>query len=256
MRVSCTDFDGGLELTGTQAWYATPVGEGQGVQLLGFKLDSDEGTIATPSGPLPISIEETDLAVHYGRRLSDQWLVGAGLSPVLETESTITNPQTGTPVSVADSEVNLGFRGGALYEYEDGGFAGLVFDWYTEDVSYQTAQMAGPQQFEFTSTEWAIGVSRQLCEGVVGAAEWMEMTTEDGDMESKTEGLRLGIEYEAAPGMAVRAGTNDGQLSLGAGYSRDGWVVNYSFIDDWNDDAVGDALGGSETHQLEIGGYW
>jgi hypothetical protein len=30
--------------------------------------------------------------------------------------------------------------------------------------------------------------------------------------------------------------------------------VNYAYItSDWNDDAVGAALGGSDTHQLEIG---
>jgi hypothetical protein len=32
--------------------------------------------------------------------------------------------------------------------------------------------------------------------------------------------------------------------------------VNYAFTSDWNDDAVGAAFGGSQTHQLEIGGYW
>ncbi|HCA46850.1 MAG TPA: hypothetical protein DEP45_05660, partial [Armatimonadetes bacterium] len=68
--------------------------------------------------------------------------------------------------------------------------------------------------------------------------------------------LHLGVEVEAAPGIAVRAGSNDGSLSLGAGFRRDEWVANYAFTSDWNDDAVGSAFGGSQTHQVEIGGYW
>lgn len=256
LRVSCTDFDGGLELRGTQAWYATPIGDDQGVQLLGFWLDSDRGTIMTPAGGLPGTIEETDYAVHYGTRLSERWLVGGGVSPVLEAETRLLNPMTGGVVSFSDSDADFGFRIGALYQYADEGFAGLVFDHYTEDVTFQAPPMPAPQQFGFTSTEWALGVSGRLAEKLLGAVEWMELKSEDGGLEASSEGLHLGVEYEAVPGVSVRAGSNDGGLSLGAGYSRDGWVVNYAFIRDWNEDSVGAAFGGSDTHQLEIGGYW
>lgn len=256
IRVSCTDFDGGLDLTGTQFWYATPIGEGEGMQLIGFDLDSDRGTIMTPAGGLPGTIEEQDLAIHYGRRLSERWVVGAGISPILESETRLFNPATGDAISFSESEATFGFRIGALYQYEEEGFVGLVFDHYTEDVTYQAPPMPAPEEFDFTSTEWALGASKRLAERWLGAIEWMELKSEDGGLEAKSEGLHLGVEYQAAPGVAVRAGSNDGGLSLGAGYSRDEWVVNYAFMKDWHEDSVGAAFGASDTHQLEIGGYW
>ncbi|MGI5820300.1 MAG: hypothetical protein ACOX9R_19610 [Armatimonadota bacterium] len=256
LRLSCTDFDGGLKLKGTQAWYATPIGVDQGMQLLGFRLDSDRGTIMTPAGALPGTIEETDVAVHYGRRLSDRWLVGAGISPILESQTRLLHPASGDVLSFTDSKANLGFRIGGLYQYAEDGFAGLVFDWYTEDVTFQAPPMVAPEKFEFTSTEWALGVSGRLSETVLGAIEWMELKSKDRGFRAKTEGLHLGIEAEVVDGGALRIGSNDGSLSLGAGYERRDWVLNYAYIKDWNDDAVGAALGGSDTHQLEIGHYW
>jgi hypothetical protein len=256
LRVAQTDFDGGLQLTGTQAWYATPVGADQGIQVIGFFLDSDRGTVMTAAGGLPGTIEETDIAVHYGARLSEKWLVGAGISPILESETRLLNPVNGDVVSFSDSEATLGFRAGALYQYADEGFAGFVFDWYTEDVTFQAPPMPAPEEFDFTSTEWALGVSGRLAERFLGAVEWMELKSEDGGFKAKSEGLHLGVEYEATPRVALRAGSNDGGLSLGAGYSGDEWVANYAYINDWNDDAVGAAFGDSDTHQLEIGYYW
>jgi hypothetical protein len=210
----------------------------------------------TPVGPLLGEIEETDLAVHYGRRLSDDWLVGIGLSPILETESRLFSPLDGSVISFSESEAEIGARIGALYQYEDDGFIGFVLDWYTEDVTFFAPPMPEPAKFDFTSTEWALGVSRRLSDQVIAAVEWMELESKDGALRSKAEGLHFGVEYQAPEGVSLRAGSNDGELSLGAGYSRENWVINYAYLSDWNADAVGAAFGGSDTHQFEIGGYW
>jgi hypothetical protein len=210
----------------------------------------------TPAGGLPGTIEETDVAVHYGARLSDRWLVGAGVSPILEAETRLFSPATGDVVSFSDSEASIGFRFGALYQYANEGYAGFVLDLYREDVTFQAPPMPAPQEFDFTSTEWALGVSGRLTERLLGAIEWLSLKSKDGALEASTEGLHFGLEYEATEDVAVRAGSNDGALSLGAGYNPEDWVVNYAYIKDWNDDAVGDAFGGSDTHQLEIGHYW
>lgn len=256
VRVSCTDFDGGLNLTATQMWYATPISANAGVQIIGLNLDSDRGGIMTAAGPLAGGIEETDLGFHYGQRLSDTWLVGAGLSPLLDTESRLVNPVTGDLISFSESEATLGARIGSLYQWGEDAFVGFVFDYYTEDVTFMAPPMQAPAEFEFTSTEWALGVSGRLAENVIGAIEWLQLHSEDRDFEATSEGLHLGLEVAPMPGVALRAGSNDGAISLGAGYSQGGWVANYAYVKDWNDDEVGAAFGGSDTHQLEVGTYW
>ncbi len=256
LRASWTDFDGGLDLTGTQAWYATPVGEGQGIQVLGFWLDSNRGGVMTPMGTVPGEIEEHDVAFHYGRRMSDTWLLGIGVSPILETEMNLYHPVDGSLVQHSDSEARLGGRLGTVYQFAPEGFAGFVFDWYTEDVNFQGPGMPAPMSFDFTSTEWALGVSMRLSPEMLAAAEWMELESKDGALVSRTDGLHVGVEYRASDRVLVRLGSSDAALTAGAGMAIGSWVINYAYIADWNGASVGAAFGGSDTHQVEIGGYW
>ncbi len=256
VRAYMTEFDGGLDLTGIHGWYATPIGEGEGIQVLGIMLDSNQGNFMTPGGPVPGSIEETDAAVHYGRRLSERWLVGVGVSPLLETEVNLYHPVDGSVVMHTDSQAKLGGRVGTLYQWAPEGFVGFVFDWYTEDVTFQTPALPGPASFDFTSTEWALGVSARLGDRVLAAVEWMELESRDDAMVTRTDGLHVGLEFQATDQFSARLGSNDGAMSLGAGAQFGDWVVNYAYINDWNDASVGASLGGSDTHQLEVGRYW
>lgn len=254
LRHSCTDFGAGLKLRGTQAWYALPLGENEGMQILGFRLDSNRGGLAVPG--LQLETEETDVAVHYGRRLSDQWLVGAGLAPVLETTTRLFDP-AGNQLARWDSKASYGLRIGALYRHEWEGHAGLVVDYYREDVTFRPPVPGAPSQdFGFDSTTIALGASGRISEGVLGVIEWMQLKSQSGDLESVSAGWKLGFEADADPGVRVRAGLNAGAPTLGVGYSRDEWVVNYAFISNWNDDEVGELLGRSDTHQLEVACYW
>ncbi len=256
VRASWTQFDGGLDLTGTQAWYATRVGEGQGIQVLGLWLDSNRGGVMTPMGSVPGEFEEHDAAIHYGRRISERCLLGIGVSPLMETEVNLYHPVDGSVVQHSDSEANVGGRLGALYQFAPDGYAGFVFDWYTEDVNFQGAGMPAPMNFEFTSTEWALGLSARLSPEMLAAAEWMELESKDDDMVARTDGLHVGVEYQVSDRVRLRVGSNDAALTAGAGARFGDWVVNYAFIDDWNGGSVGDVFGESDTHQVEIGGYW
>jgi len=257
LRYSVTDFDMGLKLKCAEAWGNTPLaGGGQGIQLIGFNLDSNRGVVNTPSGPVAITMSEDDLAVHYGRRLSDQWLLGLGFSPVLNTTTNLYSPLDGSPVGRLDSEVGFGLRFGALYEYEPDSFVGLIFDRYTEDVTMTSVALPAPIAAEFTSRSFFLGVSGRLDERTLGAIEWGELRSKSGTMKTSTSGLRSGIEYAATDELDARAGINDGSPSLGLGYHAQGWTANYAYLSDWNEDAVAAALGGSDTHQLEATFTW
>jgi hypothetical protein len=113
---------------------------------------------------------------------------------MLKTETRLLQPgQRGSVLSFTDSKATFGGRLGALYQYAPDGFAGLVFDWYTEDVTFQAPPMVAPAKFEFTSTEWALGVSGRLSRRrSLGAIEWMELKSKDRRFQGKSEGLHLG----------------------------------------------------------------
>lgn len=254
VRYSCTDFGSGLKLRGTQAWYATPLSDNDGLQILGFHLDSNRGGLTAPG--LLIETGEEDIAVHYGRRISDRWLAGVGIAPVLKTTTRLFDT-AGNQLASWDSKATWGMRVGALYQHDHDGYVGAIFDYYNEDVTFRPPAPGAPaSELSFDSTTIALGASGRLGEDVTGAIEWMQLRSSSGDFRSTAAGLHLGLEYEATPEVLVRAGSNAGALTFGAGYGREGWVVNYAYISDWNKDEVGDLFGGSDTHQIEVGRYW
>jgi len=254
---SLTGCDTGLKLKGTQVWVNSPLADGgQGIQIVGYHLDSGRGQVNAGGVPLAISVHENDLAFHYGRRFGEYWLVGLGVSPVLHTTTNYFSPLDGSLVAHLDSSAGFGGRVGALYQFQPDGFAGLIFDRYTEDVNLRSVVLPAPMAVEFTSTELAFGVSGRVDDRVLAAAEWAELRSKSGALESKTSGLRLGAEFAAAENVEVRAGLNDGSLWLGGGYQSEAWKVEYAYGRDWNDDAVGAVLGGSDTHQVEATRTW
>ncbi len=87
-RYSLTDFSGGLKMKGAQASYAQPLRPGQsGWQVTYFNLDSDPGMVSAGGGNAQATYEEQDLAVHYGRRIGDHWVLGLGFSPLFDTKT-------------------------------------------------------------------------------------------------------------------------------------------------------------------------
>jgi hypothetical protein len=254
---SATTFDTNLRLKGTQLSVNTPLGEGdQGVQVAAFELDHDRGGLNTPLGGLEGGMGESDLSVMYGRRLSEQWLAGIGLSPVLHTSTNLYHPLSGALVVHQDSSVNYGARLGALYQFEPEGFASVLVDWYKEDVNVSATPASPAFSGEFTSTTVALGVSGRLGERTLGALEWAQLKSESGSLECSTSGLRAGIEGRTSEDLDFRIGVNDGALSFGFGYHPDGWTLDYGFARDLHEDVVGATLGGSDTHQLELTWTW
>jgi len=256
-RLSLTDFDSGLDLTGMQFSAAAPLDANRrGWQVTWFELDSSSGTLMTPGGPILVTINEDDLAVHYGYRLSETWIVGIGMSPVFRTATDLRNPLTGDLLAHIESEADFGFRLGALNQFDSEGWAGFVFDKYDEDVTASGPMVGGSASAEFTSKEMAIGISRRLSDRVLGAIEWQQLTTEGAGVKIGDAGIRAGVEVQVDENWAVRLGTNDGALSLGLGVVSQDWSFEYAFVSDWNDDSVGAAVGGSDTHQFEVRRSW
>ena len=254
-RLSLTDFDSGLRLRGLQFSAAGPVeANGRGWQVTGFDLDSSAGIMTTPAGPVLAAPTEEELAIHYGCRVSENWIVGMGISPIFRTATALRNPLTGDALAHIKSKAEFGFRVGALYQLDSDGWAGLIFDMYDEDVTATTP--LGRAAAAFDSTEIALGVSRQLSDCALGAIEWQQLTVKGAGVKHGDAGIRVGVEVQPRDDWAVRVGSNDGALSLGLGAAREDWSFDYAYIKDWNDDSVRAYLGSSDTHQFEIQHRW
>jgi len=246
-----------VDLTGTQFSVAFPVNDAsQGIQITHFDLDSSPGTIVMNRIPIKVSVDEKDLALHYGRRFGEKWAVGVGMSPIFESSTDLYHPLTGDQLGHIESDSDFGFRLGALYEIEEGCLAGFIYDRYDEDVTGAGLAFGAPQTGQFRSEEIALGVSKQFDDCIIGAIEWQQLTTEGGSSKIGDSGMRAGIEAAVGESWALRVGSNDGSLSLGAGYSCRKLSVQYAYINDWNADAAKAALGNSDTHQLEATYIW
>ena len=256
VRHSETDFDSGLGVSGTQVWYNRPVRpDYSGWQVTFFDLSSDPGLVNAGGPTLRATVAERDLALHYGQRVGRQWCWGIGLSPVLDTKTDYSDPITHTPLERIESDVDKGARVGGLYQMGDLGWVGFVYDRYDEDVKWSGVILSAGSA-TFTSEEIAVGLSRQVADNVLAAVEWQQLSTEGLGVRLSDSGFRLGAEVTLSPAWQARGGWNDGGLSLGAGWNHGAWSAQYAFVSNWNDDSVRAALGGSDTHQLEIRRSW
>ena len=257
-RVALTDFDQGLALRGEQAAIAWPLEPNQqGLQFTGFRLRTRQpGPMVTPVGPVLASIREDDVAVHYGRRFSNQWVAGLGLSPLFRTETDLRNPLTGDLLAHLESKAKSGCRLGGLYQFADEGCVGFVFDYYQEDVTGSGLAFGPGATGKFISRELAVGVSRRLGDKIVGAVEWQQLTGSGAGTRQGDSGWRAGIEVQPNAQWTVRLGDNDGSFSGGVGLQSRAWSFQYAYVKDWNKDFVEERLGDSKTQSLEARITW
>lgn len=253
-RVSLTDFDCGLDLQASQLSVAVPLSTNRrGLQVTYLRLDSDPGVIP---GPLQVDLSEQDMAIHYGHRLSENWILGVGVSPIFKSTTNLRNPGTGTLIGRLDSSSDRGCRLGGLYELTPESWLGFVYDYYNEDVTATGPAFGSGFTASFNSREIAVGFSGRVNESVLGAVEWQQMSTKGAGVSLGDAGFRVGFEAQVAKDWAVRAGSNDGALCGGVGFAGTRWSLEYAYMSNWNEDSVGAVLGDSHTHQVEARYQW
>jgi hypothetical protein len=257
-RYSSTRFGSGLKLCTEQYSVAAPlVADRKGVQITGLRMDSTAGSpVGMPGAPV-IGFQEWDLAIHYGQRLSDRWSAGVSVSPVFHTATDFALPTPVGSVAHLRSTGAQGYRLGVVYRVDDRTRAGAVYDKYHETVT-ASGPAFGSAAFEvgFSSETMILGVSYRLSDRLLGALEWQQVSARGAGTRTGDSGFRCGLEAVVSDTCAVRLGTNDGAWSLGGGYEKGRWAVDYAWIDDWNDDFIGAIFGGSDTHQLELTYRW
>ena len=255
VRWSDTRFEQDMSLTSYLAYVVAPIRANEsGLQISYLQLRSSGLALS----PYAIDVSEDDLSFHYGRRIGKQWTAGIGLSPWSVIKFNATLPD-GTPAMRLTERPDIGARVGIAYEPAPGDYFGIVYDYMLEDVTgsgLAFMALGGSVQQVFHTDLLAIGGSRHITPEWLVAAEWQDATTHAGDIKGGLHGWHLGTEYRWPKGLALRAGLNDGQMTLGAGYQTGQWDVEYAFANNLNNEAVGPILGASDTHQLQALYHW
>ncbi len=254
LRWSDTSFDSGLSVDSYHLWAMTPLRPNEtGLAFTLFRLHSTGGVVAGNA----VDISEDDLAIHYGRRIAKRWTAGIGLSPWSVVTFTATLPNGATAMNLTERP-KIGARTGLTYETAPGDYVGVVYDYMLEDVSGSGLAFlpAGHAEQVFHTDLLALGASRHITPEWLVAAEWQNATSYAGNNGAGMHGWHLGTEYRWPQGWALRAGLNDGQMTLGAGYQNDHWEAEYAYANNWNNDVVGAVLGTSSTNQLQLLYCW
>lgn len=257
-RFSSTRFSSGLKLSTEQYSVAAPLVAGRkGLQITGLRMDSTAGSPVGMSDAPAVDFQEWDMAIHYGQRLNDRWSAGISVSPVFHSATDFALPVPVGSIAHLRSTADQGYRLGVLCQIDERTRAGAVYDKYHETVAASGPAFGGhPVEVGFSSETMILGVSYQLSDRLLGALEWQQVSARGAGTKTGDSGFRCGLEAIVSDGCQVRLGSNDGAWSLGVGYEKGRWAVDYAWLDDWNDDFVGSVFGGSDTHQLELTYSW
>jgi hypothetical protein len=257
-RYSVTEFDGGLALRVAQVSAAGPLRAGRsGFQVTGLRLDSDTGPALSAPGSPPFSVGEWTVGLHYGQRVSDRLTLGLGVSPCFHNRAQALGPAPGVDALRTRASGSRGFRVGATYLLCPRTRFGAVYDNYDESVTATGLMLGGATIATDTSSKAMMaGVSHQITDRLLAAAEWFEMTTDINGRSYGGHGWRAGLEAMLDEGVSLRVGDNDGSLSAGVGIESGRVSVRYAYLRDWNEDLVGAIWGGSTTNQFEATYHW
>lgn len=267
-RLTMTNLDNGPTLTSFMGYHVQPLKPGRtGLQLLVLTVNTSDAPTTFPGlGTVNNSMSEDAFIVDYGRRLTDRFTAGLGVLGYERTTFALTPnlglAQTIPPLVDLRSRAGLGLRAGMAYEWQPGDFAGVLYS-YSENSVDASGSMMGVgaaqlpvTEFEFKSHQIAAGLSYHLRPDLLAVAEYRYGKTVNTVVESSTSSWHFGAEYRTRNGWAVRGGAANGSPTGGVGFANDRWRADYCYISDWNDHAVGQLFGGSETHSVQVGFNW
>ena len=262
VRYNRTTFDNCPDLTSLHANYVRPLRLGHsGFQVTWLDMDSSAGNTALLGlgpGPVPAALEmsETALVVDYGRRVGAKSTIGLSVLGFQRVDFSLV-PPVGPKLMDLRAKADFGGRLGAVYEYQPGDYLGIIYNFAQHTVDASGLLLGGAASSpvyhdDLLSAGMSWHVNPRLL--AVGEFHWGRIWR--GAFREGTTALHYGVEYEALPGLALRVGQADSQLTCGAGYARGGWRVDYAFLQDWNNGAVGRLFGGSDTNSLQASCEW
>jgi hypothetical protein len=259
-RVNWTDFDAGPRLRSLQLHWAQPLRPGRsGFQVSWVDLRTYNGGMTMPGPqPVPVTVDmsERALVVDYGRRVGAKSTAGLSVLGFQNADFSLT-PPVGPRLLDLHAKADFGGQFGAAYEYQPGDFLGILYSFSQHTVDASGLMMGGVAGSPvFHDDLLTVGMSYHPTPRLLAVGEFQHGGTARGPLLDTTNSLHLGAEYLLTPGVAVRIGQADGRLTYGAGVTARRWRLDYAHIQDWNDSAVHQLFGGSDTDSLQVTCHW
>lgn len=265
VRAGTVSFERGPSLTMEMASVAFPLDSNRpelgGFQVATYHTRSSTYRVAIPGAPPPFnfSMGEENLGIMYGRPVSERLLVGVGITPLLKSRARLSDPASGTPFMFVDGRGKLGGRVGLAYKASDKVSLGALYDNYRTNVDMMGAFIhPSPMSLRAHSENWAVGGTYQVDAQTAVALEATRYENLIGPSRVHHGSLHIGAERIIQNDWALRAGANDGNLTVGAGW-RSGdrrWRADYAYMVNWGGFELGPLFGSSKSHMLVAEYYW
>ncbi|MBI3923663.1 MAG: hypothetical protein HY318_19745 [Armatimonadetes bacterium] len=257
-------FDGGLDADYQMYRYEFPLKwtrRKDGLQLVYYRLTSDQGRITPPPPlsliPVPLNAEMEDEGVYlgYGSFVGKRTAVGVSTAFRNSQVRVFAPTLGGLQLAEGDSDslITPKVRVAVQHQLTDRwGVAGILT---ASDQRGTTASSVVPlinSTEDFTQLDYDLGVAYHASEKVLLAGEWRKQKLTSTSFAYRDYGLNFGAEVKVSDKCDLRAGSNEGNMTLGASYHAKDWRVEYAYVNDFESDDLAPLFGKATLHTINV----
>ncbi|NCO32691.1 MAG: hypothetical protein GW893_02310 [Armatimonadetes bacterium] len=263
-------FNGGLDADYTMFRYEFPVKwtkHKDGLQLVYFNLDSNRGGVsitgAPPGVPTQIQMEDQGVYLGYGFFITEK--TALGISTALRNSRTRVyapisfpvGPMTEVAEADSDSVITPKFRVAVQHELDDQWDFGAVLTASDQRATITLPGfVAADATDHFDQVDYDVGFAYHPNDKVTLAGEWFKRKLTSDSFAYRDEGLNFGAEVKAGDQWELRAGSHEGNPTLGFSYTNNDWKVEYAFVKDFEQDDLAPLFGDADLHTISLTKSW
>ncbi|HEY0076159.1 MAG TPA: hypothetical protein VGB77_18805 [Abditibacteriaceae bacterium] len=265
-RYGRTRFADGTRFNSAMLGAALPLGKQDGLQILYANVRSPEkSSFAAPAPGFAASTQvfhEESVSLFYGRRVSPRLALGIGVAPILRTRHEIRNVNFGAGPGTLrfsakpplDDLSHLGGRFGLDYKFASWGrFSGFYDNFWEDAVFFVPAQLAPltTRRAAFHEVALTGGFHLTPTPKLTLVIERERATLTGGGFRLKGHNTYYGGEWMATKNLALRAGSHDGDLTYGLGWTKNRFSLQYAHVKNLAGDETRPFFGNNKFNVLE-----
>ncbi len=224
-------------------------------RIMGYRYESNSAQDAA-GGVMDLEYKSTTIGAQIGVPITENIAIGVGVYPYEKAEIDLLTPM-GTLRGEAMSKVGS-MQLGLQWKVTDTVTVGAEGIYIVDKMTVNDADDKELQADRYQITYGALGFSWQVREGTVVAADWRRGEIEGDALMSSAEydvnvdRWAVGISQTVTDWLVVRAGSDNGGLTLGAGLTLgEKFRLDYAYVNEAYIDKE-DTLGETKLHTLAV----